>query len=347
VGDDDDAIAQRIAGQAADLDVAVSIARGPQLEGRLTDQLAAADGLAKERGARVVVWFELDARAPGAVLVFVSEPASGRLLVRRVGGEEGSTPTSATFEAAALVVRSALRALAAGGVIGVERDEVLRERGAQPAAPVPMRKSAAPRPETPPAPLRSREPPPEKAPTESPGEGLSWLGGVGFQIAADGAAEAGALSIVGHGGLMLRPLELGVIASAGLPSASKDPFASVALSRYSAAATAAWQALRGPTLDGLLTARLGVLLFVRSTEDARPRVVAAPTRTSVSVLLGPELALRWRPTGGGWGLLGGGGVDWVPGAPEIGYEVEGAFQSALGIWRFQPHGRVAFELISR
>jgi hypothetical protein len=130
----------------------------------------------------------------------------------------------------------------------------------------------------------------------------------------------------------------------GLPTGSKDAFASVDLSRYSAAATATWQALHGPTFDGLLTARIGVLFFVRSTEDARPTVIAAPTRTSVSALVGPEIAVRWRPTGGRWALLGGGGFDWAPGAPEIGYEVGGVFQSALDLWMVQPRGRVALEL---
>ncbi|MBK9032993.1 MAG: hypothetical protein IPL61_17265 [Myxococcales bacterium] len=132
---EDDVVA-RVEGQVADLPVA--LARGPALAhaGALGAQLAAARTLARAEAADAVVWFVRDA---DGWIVHVADPAAGRLLVRRVDGGAGAMAASAALESAALVVRTALRGLAAGGEIGVAPEPVEAPAPApSPLAPAPV-----------------------------------------------------------------------------------------------------------------------------------------------------------------------------------------------------------------
>ena len=115
-GADADDVVARVEGQVADLPV--TLARGPALAeaSDLAAQLAAARAHARAHAADAVVWF---ARDDDGWTVSVADPAGGRLLVRRVDAAAGALSASAALEAAALVVRTAVRGLAAGGEIGV------------------------------------------------------------------------------------------------------------------------------------------------------------------------------------------------------------------------------------
>src|SRR5262249_18407479 len=108
----------RIAGQTSDLDVELTSVETPPLEPTLGEQLDAAAEWARRTGAQAVVWCDPE-RAPerGGFMLYVAEPNTSRVLVRRTGGERAAP--SADLEAAALIVRLAVRALMRGGVIGV------------------------------------------------------------------------------------------------------------------------------------------------------------------------------------------------------------------------------------
>ncbi len=122
-GEHERELASRAEGQTTDLDVALTIAEAAPKAG-VGGELALALAQATARGAEVVVWF--GAEGDGWV---VHVARGERVLIRRVGESTGAMSASASSEAAALVVRTALRGLAAGGEIGVE------ERAA-PAGPV-------------------------------------------------------------------------------------------------------------------------------------------------------------------------------------------------------------------
>lgn len=116
----------RVRGQSSDLDVTLTRVRDAG-EPALADQLEVAARLARAHQARVVVWFR---PLPGrrGVIVYVAEPGADTVFVRRLPQGKGSVAArSATAEAAALVVRSALRALAAGGRIGVASRQAVDE----------------------------------------------------------------------------------------------------------------------------------------------------------------------------------------------------------------------------
>lgn len=104
-------LASRIRGQTADLDAVVTIERSPSTD--IASQFAAARAAAAR--ADVVVWFG-DGRGGWVVYVARGE----RVLVRRIAGASGAMSESASLEAAALAVRTAVRGLAAGGEIDVE-----------------------------------------------------------------------------------------------------------------------------------------------------------------------------------------------------------------------------------
>src|SRR5262249_30201480 len=146
----------------------------------------AAGAIAKQRGAQAVVWFEPVPESGAGVLVLVADPRAGRILVRRIdagGRAPGATLRdldSATLEAAALVVRTALHGLAQGAVIGIERAEVA---GAAPPPPPP--------PPPPPLPAGPRMPPPPAGPRVPPPSGpppSGWTAAVGWHAAYDGHA---------------------------------------------------------------------------------------------------------------------------------------------------------------
>jgi hypothetical protein len=106
VGDEQDReLAARIRGQTADLDAVVATAEGalpPDLEGR--------KALARAAGARadVVVWFGADG---SDTLVYIAR--GDAVLVRRIAVAPGALSRSATSEATALAVRTALTGFAA------------------------------------------------------------------------------------------------------------------------------------------------------------------------------------------------------------------------------------------
>src|SRR3954467_1106237 len=152
-GSRDATIVTRLRGQLADLDgVTVTVDDGavePTLEG----QLAAAERV----GARVVVGFTPRGKT---LAVAIATPQDHRLFVREIP----QSSESATAEAAAITVRTAVRAIALGGTIGVE---------VAPAAAV----------------VVTPEPPPRAPRVEA---STTIAAALGWQLAFDGGADRGA-----------------------------------------------------------------------------------------------------------------------------------------------------------
>src|SRR4051812_15579101 len=155
-GSRDATIVTRLRGQLADLEgVTVTVDDGavePTLEG----QLAAAERI----GARVVVWFIPRGKT---LAVAIATPRDHRLFVREIP----QSSESATAEAAAITVRTAVRAIALGGTIGIE------------VAPV-----APPAPEPVPPPVVRVE------------ASTTIAASLGWQLAFDGGADRGAHALV-------------------------------------------------------------------------------------------------------------------------------------------------------
>lgn len=347
----DRALLGRVRGHSADLDLDLLATETGAIEPRLGDQLDAAAALAQAQGASVVVWADAGA-TPGEVLVIVYVPASGRVLVRRLGSA-GAAPTSSTLESAALVVRGALRALAQGAVIGVQREDL--SAGEPSSAP-----QAHSPPVAPPAPRaieqRAAEPiatsrtTPRRARTRS----FGWVLSGGWQFAIDGLSRATQQGPALRGGILFDSWEISLALSTALPADLSGEGWVVHLSRHSAGIYAGLhiELLRDLNLGvGVLA---GAVTFVRSTSTSSPGVEPSPTRWTFSPLLAAEVRASWlRRVGGGCvGLVLALGTDVVPGAPRFGIEVfggsePGAIVPVFDAWLLQPRASLSIELTLR
>jgi hypothetical protein len=133
-----------------------------------------------------------------------------------------------------------------------------------------------------------------------------------------------------------RSFELGLFAGTTLPTEDEDAYGVIRLRGHVFGARAGYE---WRTSDGLALGvglRAGLALYARSTES--PRADVTPTSGSVnpSLLVGPELRLAWAPGSGPVALALSAGLDLVPNAAVIGYEVGGGFEPALTLHRLQP-----------
>ncbi len=109
-------LASRVQGHTADLDVQLSVVEAPELSAERPVDAALSE--AADRAADVVVWFAPDVDG------WVVRVARGhRVFRRRVRQSTGAMSESASTEAAALVVRTALKGLVAGEEMPVEEPE--------------------------------------------------------------------------------------------------------------------------------------------------------------------------------------------------------------------------------
>jgi hypothetical protein len=231
------------------------------------------------------VWFV--ARG-GGVAVAIATPADHRLFVREIP----PAAPSAVAEAAAVAARGALRAIGEGGRIGVE---------------VPDR-------EVPPPAVLATPAPPRAVP---PPGGLGITLALGWQIALDGGADAGAHAIaqrttVGSGpwGVLLALSWGPALAHAG--PRSGEPTVSVDLSRSSAAV-----GVERRFGEVALVATAGAILYRRTTTNTPADLSATPAATTAAFVAGPELRWRWRPGGAAIGVAATAGLDVVVGAPDL------------------------------
>jgi len=209
----------------------------------------------------------------GGLSVAVATPGDHRLFVREIPAAD----PSAVAEAAAVAARGAIRALGEGGTIGVEVAPAVMS------APV----AAAPR-------------------------RLGLELAVGWQVALDAGADAGAHAIAQRTTVTRGPWA-GALALTLGPPLRHDAGAGVAieLSR-STAALAIERRLAGFAL----AASAGAALYHRATLATSGDLMPTPAATTLAAIAGAELRWRWRPRGGSVGVDATLGVDVVPGAPE-------------------------------
>ena len=321
---DDAALLRRLRGQASDLGVDLFVEPGP-LEPRLAAQLTSAAALAQARGALAVVWF-LHA-GPREVVVLVDVPASGRVLVRRVAAEgRRATDRSAMLEATAVIVRGALRALAAGGRIGIAAEAAVRQledREPPPAAVAPP----------PPTPRPAVAPPARRTQ-------LGWRTAVGWQVAADGASPVGQHGLAARVALERGRAILEFAAWAGIPSRLDDGQTTVELTRHAGGLAAGWVVARGAHLRLVLGAWLGAAAYFRSTAVNVSGLAATPARVTAAFVVGPEARLQWsrRVGKGAIGLELVAGGDAVAGVPELVYQQGTTAVPRSRLWPVQPRG---------
>ena len=107
--------AKEVASQLADLPVRFDVEWVGAPAPDLRTQVELAGGAAAARGAAAVFW--ADFTAADRVFVYIAEPSGGRILVRGLAAEEQST--EARLMTLAVIVRGAVKAILAGGRIGV------------------------------------------------------------------------------------------------------------------------------------------------------------------------------------------------------------------------------------
>jgi hypothetical protein len=318
-GAEDEAIARRVRGQTSDLDVDLTVVEG-RLEPTLAAQVEAAGALAEEQGARVIVWF--DEGGGGTLLVHVAAPASGRVLVRRIpsGGR------SASRETAAVVVRSALRALAAGGEIGVAAAQAVAE--AEAASP------------TPPPPPRDVD----RVPAVRSRARVGFSASLGWQIAIDGESPAGQQGLAARIGGSWRAISLELFVAASLPSRLSDPQLEIDLARHAAGAALSLAIVGRPRLRVSIGVLAGVIAWSRTTVSTDPELVATDPRVTPTFFVGPEARAQiafGRSSPIALELVAG--ADVVPTAPELVTEGNDAVVGKL--WYLQP--RLGLSLVVR
>lgn len=313
----------RVRGQTSDLNVLLFTDSTSPIEPTLAEQLETARRLSVAQHSRVVVWFIHEGEV---VTVFVAEPAAGRVLVRRIEPSEGRLGGSAQQEAAALVVRSAMRALAAGGEIGVTEQE---------AAPPPV---VVP----PPAPKVVGPAPPKPLP---PGWELVQF--VGARSALDGVAKRGQHSLFGRLAVRRTRLQMELRAALGFSSELDDSIARVSLLRHALSLHGAyvpWESRRVVVSTAL---GAGANLFIASVK-ARDAAFDASDSTQVLPVLSADVSLRFMPDFAHQrvGLACMLGVDALPQSLTIGYrDAAGAFVTRDRTWHVLPVASV--ELVIR
>jgi hypothetical protein len=316
-------VAGRIEGQVSDLPVSLVRCDSTPLEATLAAQVSRARALARREQVRAVVWV---AQGEQQLLVHVAVPDTGRILVRRF--DTDGNASSASMEAGAVAVRTALRAIERGGIIGVQM-------GAR-ASPARGEPAAEPEPaETEPADAQAPEPP------EASPWGLRVA--VGWQLAMDSESDIGQQALAVQLGLGRPPFELGLSASVSVGADLNDELATLRLARHTLQAHGAWSFGRGPW-RGTLGASAGVAWFQRSTVARRPSVRPTPEETTASFMFGPRVGVAWMP--GSVGLSLQVGLDVIPRPPEFVYRRGETERSVHGLWSVQPRAMLAVQFRS-
>jgi len=313
----------RVRGQTSDLNILLFTDSTSPLEPTLPEQLETARRLSQTQHTRVVVWF----RHTGDTLsVFVAEPAAGRVLVRDVEPSEGRLASSAQQEAAALVVRSAMRALAAGGEIGVTEQ------------------AAAPAPTPAPAIVKQVPRPVPREPLPVGWELAQFLGG---RSAWDGAGKLGQHGLFGRLTLRRGRYQGELRAALGISSHLDDDIARVSLLRHGVSLHAAYVAWENERFIVSTALGGGINLFLTRV-DARGMGFRADDSSALLPVVSADATLRFMPgwTHGRVGIACLLGADVLPAALTVGYQgPDGSFVARDRISHVLPS--VSLELVVR
>ncbi|MEY4509260.1 MAG: hypothetical protein RLZZ450_1382 [Pseudomonadota bacterium] len=324
---EDRALLERVRGQASDLAVSLEVDETAGLEPSLREQLDTARTLAAQRDARVVIWAE---RTGESLEIVVADLALDRVLVRALESARSPEERSAQDEAAALVVRSALKASLSGEALGSSPKELLPVEEPVPTPPQPAPLVAAP------------------APAPRPRE-ERWLAAVGTVVSADGVNRAGRYAASARLGWQRSRWELGLRGGYGFGVDARVALARLTLAQhrlegYVGVAPVARETLRLGLLVGA-----GARLYTMRVDSTEERLLGESGR-KVLVGLSALAALRWLPTWARWrgrraGVELTAGVDVLPTALELGYRTAERFVVAETLWRVQPVGSLELVLL--
>lgn len=313
-GAHDQTIVSRLRGQLADLDgVALEVVPvADEVEPTLGAQLATADKLATEHDARVVVWF----LAHGKKLsVAIATPRDHRLFVREIP----SAAESASAEAAAIIVRSAVKSISLGGTIGIE---------------VPV---AAVTPVVQPTPEAPTEEPPRVPPTPSK---IALDVALGWQVALDGGAHRGAHALVQRTTVGDGAWAGSLAITLGMPlewQAGSDVLLDVS---RSGALVGGERRLAGGLAVGV---GAGAMFYRRSTTSAPTGLTATPSSSTTA--FAAALEVIWRAQlSHHIAVLACAGLDAVAGAPKAAVSRDGMVEVVDTIRPVQPRVSLAVEV---
>lgn len=306
----------RIEGQIADLEIRLVRHRSVALEPSSRARFARARDLARTHKARIVVWFA--PAGANAVQVFVADPGRDSLFARRVATADGS----ARAEAVAIVVRSALQALAQGGRIGVRVEE-----------PKPTGSAVDDGDEG----LVSEAPKQKLRQRIASAAGWRWNLGLQGQIAFDGESSPGQRGMSGRVGLGRGRLQIGVVGVVGLSDQLRDSMTTVHLARHSVGVGAALRLGRSERSALWIGIDGGVIAYTRSTSVIAVGLTPAPPSTTVAGFAAPFVRAQWRPmsTRRLW-VTAQLAAAAVVGAPALRYELAGAPVVRNELWPVQP-----------
>jgi len=299
----DPALVERVLGQVSDLDIALLVKHTTEAE----------PPIPTDSGVFAVVWFSRPDLALDRIVVHVSETSdgAGRQLVRTVGS---GSPTSnqqlesATLEAAALVVRAALREL------GSEQPQSLHPGEAQ-----------EPEEETEPT-------PPSTAADGAPG----LLVDAGWSAVFDGLGSGFSTAPRLHLGAHFGSFNVSALGTTGLPTLVDDEYGTMTHRRHSLGARVGYEFWISESLSLDLAFVVGAALHDRRVMQINADVQAVKDRTSASLLLGPELRLGWRFGKSPFDIGACAALYAVPQAPRVGYEIDGTFAATSEIRKLQP-----------
>lgn len=314
-GAHDQTIVSRLRGQLADLDdVALDVVPlDGAIEPTLDGQLAAADALATDRNAKVVVWFV--PRGKKKLSVAIATPLDHRLFVRDVPVVTEST----TAEAVAIVVRGAVKSLSLGGTIGVEVNSVLA--------------AGSPKPE----PSLPEEPPPLPPPPRST---LALDVALGWQVTLDGGAHRGAHALVQRTTLGDGAWGVSLALTLGAPlewQAGSDVVLDVS---RSGALVGGERRFGGGFAVGL---GAGGVFYHRSTTSAPSGLMATPSSSTTA--FAAALELIWRAQlSHHIAVLACAGIDAIAGAPQAALSRDGMVEVVDTIRPVQPRASLAVEV---
>ncbi|MDB4990422.1 MAG: hypothetical protein JWN04_5600 [Myxococcaceae bacterium] len=325
----DQSLFRRIRGQTSDLTVTLQRELSVPLEASLRAQLATARALAQTHGARVVLWAM---RSPHQLTLVVADLALDRVLVRQLPAGDGERDRSAQEEAAALVVRGALRASLAGEPLGRAEQELA------PSPRIQLEPSPAAAPELVP---RTRLTPGSPRLTEprEPARGPSLSGSfaAGMLAGYDGATKRGNYGLALHTALQRARLELGLRGSLGLAAAVQSSFADVQLSQHRAAVYAGWLPVQRRELQLTLAASAGACVFSTRVRSDAP-LFRGQSEHGVLATLGAGALLVYLPRA----LHGRAGLAWsafgevFPERLSLGSQSGASFVRLAHAWPVQP-----------
>lgn len=349
----DRALVERVRGQASDL--AVELIAAVRTDGG-SDALSArareSEDAAQEQGAKHALWLVQSPGQGTELSVYVSEVGQVPVLVRKLRVE--AALGSGSLETAALVVRSALRAIADGeaararaeastvspgssrgdaGHAGVVPARV--QARAESAGPVQASEAAQRVAESEPptfvtdaGPRRVESSEPEAAtesestsePTPSDSAAAVRLF-AGWQAAADGAIAGAQHGVAARVALDFGRLELAAALAVSVPRSRSDALSEISLARHSALGQAGTSVQLSHSRLAF-GASVGVVAFQRWTAARSERLRASGVGFSTALAIGPYCEWAWQP--GAFGAALQLGFEVVPNPPHFVYAGDAA-----------------------